>query len=188
MNSKYLVYNFRMVLILIVLSATINNAFSFIGYDLFKFINTLIINYFSANISLEKKIYLISGICAIVLSLDYTLWLPFLGDAALPSSLVPLLPIKGNTSLAVKVAPNTKVAYWAASPSTSDKIPPVAEAYNKYDNAGVVVSDDNGIAILVFDKGTAYKVPYGKTIQSHVHYRELSSTNGMIGPVKTKYV
>lgn len=188
MNSKYLVYNFRMLLIFIVLSTTVNNAFSFIGYDLFKFINTLIINYFSTNISLEKKIYLISGICAIVLALDYTLWLPFLGDAALPPSIIPLLNIKGNTTITVKVAPNTKVAYWAASPSTSDKIPPVAEAYNKYENAGVVVSDDKGVATLVFDKGTAYKVPYGKTIQSHVHYRELSSINGMIGPVKTKYL
>jgi hypothetical protein len=51
-----------------------------------------------------------------------------------------------------------------------------------------VMSDANGVAILAFDKGTAYIVPSGRQIDSHVHYRELSGEYGMIGPVQSVFV
>lgn len=65
---------------------------------------------------------------------------------------------------------------------------PVVDAYGKYDNSGVVMSDASGIATLVFEKGTEYTVPSGKHLKSHVHYRELTGAYGMIGPVKTVFI
>jgi hypothetical protein len=40
-------------------------------------------------------------------------WLPFLGSSVLPSPLVPLKTIEGNTKVTVNVSPNSKILYWA---------------------------------------------------------------------------
>ena len=66
-------------------------------------------------------------------------------------------------------------------------VPSVKAAYDKFENSGVVVANDQGNAILVFNKGTSYIVPGGKEIKSHVHYREFSE-NGMMGPIQSVFV
>ena len=64
-------------------------------------------------------------------------------------------------------------------------VPSVKAAYDS--NSGVVVANDQGNAILVFNKGTSYIVSGGKEIKSHVHYREFSE-NGMMGPIQSVFV
>ena len=162
-------------------------------------LNSALSRFFKKQLSLNKVIYFIVGISAIVLAFDRTLWLPFLGESVLPSVLIPLSSNSASASTSntanatnsmhvkVNVKPNTKVAYWAARPGNNPETP-VADAYDKFDNSGVVMSDASGIATISFEKGTEYTVPSGRQLKSHVHYRELSGEYGMIGPVQTVFV
>jgi hypothetical protein len=94
----------------------------------------------------------------------------------------------------VHVKPGTKVAYWAAKPEskpeskpTEGPVPPVKAAYDDFDNSGVVVANEQGVAKLVFNKGTSYVVPSGRKLESHVHYREFGE-DGIMGPVKSVFI
>jgi len=136
---------------------------------------------------LDKIIYILIALAAIKLAVDRDFWLPFLGKTVLPSNLIPLKDIVGDTTIEVKVHPNTKVAYWASLPQKTTEIPKVKEAYGDYKNAGVVLSDKNGIAKLIINKGTSYTVPYGMEISRHVHYRELDHDMGFIGKIHTQH-
>ncbi len=127
----------------------------------------------------------IAFVAAVYLAMDRTLWLPFLGECAMAPSLIPLKSGQGNTKVSVQVAPNSKVAYWSALPGT--ELVPVKDAYGKYANAGVVMADAEGKAVLQFDKGTKYSVPGGRVLDSHVHYRVIGD-DGLMGAVKTVYV
>jgi uncharacterized membrane protein YuzA (DUF378 family) len=182
----------RMIAIAIVIIGGINWLLVAFGYNLVESLNRALSSLFKRRLSLDKVIYAIVGVCAIALAFDRTLWLPFLGESVIPSVLIPLSSNNTNNSngtqkIQLKVAPNTKVAYWAAKPGSNPETP-VVDAYGKYDNSGVVMSDATGIATISFEKGTEYTVPSGKQLKSHVHYRELSGEYGMIGPVQTVYV
>lgn len=187
MVSKYVLYFINMIMMGVVVVTVLNTSFKYIGYD---GINT-VSNILKAklNINFEKTIYLLAGIFVVIMALKRDTWLPFLGESVLPSSLVPLKELDGDTIVKVNVSPNVKVAYWAAKPQKENtkKIPPVDIAYDDYSNSGVVMSDENGIAILTLNKGSSYYVPSGKHIESHVHYRELTDEYGMMGPVQTHY-
>jgi len=87
----------------------------------------------------------------------------------------------------VNVSPGAKVAYWSAMPGDNPDID-VRDAYAKFGNSGVVMADGEGVATLSFDKGTDYVVPSGRSITSHVHYREFNDEYGMMGPIGTVYV
>jgi uncharacterized membrane protein YuzA (DUF378 family) len=194
-GNMWLYTSVRMVAIALVLIGGVNWLAVAFGYNLVEFINRFLSGVFRRKLSLDKVIYFIVGLCAIVLAFDRTLWLPFLGESVLPSVLIPLTSNKTSdktsNTVKVQVTPNTKVAYWSANPvneSPSSSLPPVKDAYGKFENSGVVMSDANGVAILAFDKGTAYVVPSGRQIDSHVHYRELSGEYGMIGPVQSVFV
>lgn len=197
MNGNMWLYtSVRMFVIAIVLIGGVNWLAVAFGYNLVESLNRMLSGVFHTRLSVDKVIYFIVGVCAIVLAFDRTLWLPFLGESVLPSVLIPLT--SANTSanasdntVKVKVAPNTKVAYWSAKPgneSPSSSLPTVKDAYGKFENSGVVMSDATGIATLAFEKGTPYVVPSGRQIDSHVHYRELSGEYGMIGPVQSVFV
>jgi uncharacterized membrane protein YuzA (DUF378 family) len=178
----------RMIAIAIVIIGGINWLLVAFGYNLVESLNRALSSLFKRRLSLDKVIYAIVGVCAIALAFDRTLWLPFLGESVLPSVLIPLSSNStGAQKIQLKVAPNTKVAYWAAKPGSNPETP-VVDAYGKYDNSGVVMSDAAGIATISFEKGTEYTVPSGRQLKSHVHYRELSGEYGMIGPVQTLYV
>ncbi len=189
METKYFKYFMNMVMLSFVLITVLNSAFLQIGYN---FIGMLS-NFFKQNIfngvDLEKSIYLLAGVCVIIVALSRDTWLPFLSESVLPSIFVPLKNIEGDTIVKVLVKPNTKVAYWAAKPSLkkSNKDPDVTVAYDDYSNSGVVMSDENGVAILTLNKGSGYYVPSGKHISSHVHYRELTNEYALMGEVKTHY-
>lgn len=185
MEIKYYIYKIRIIILLIVILGSINNAFSQLGYNTLNLLNNLIIKNFNYNINLNKNFNLFVGICAILIALNKTSWLPFLGSSVLPPSIVPLSNIVGDTKIKVKVSPYTKVAYWSALPNKKHY---VTDAYDKYQNSGVVLSDKDGYATLIFNKGVGYKVPGGAFIDPHVHYRELHEEWAMMGPVKTHYL
>ena len=202
----------RMIAIAAIIAGGINWFAVAFGYNFVDLLNSALSRFFKKQLSLNKVIYFIVGISAIVLAFDRTLWLPFLGESVLPSVLIPLssnsatanaTTANATNSMHVKVhvKPNTKVAYWAARPGNNPETPviespegrpsgprTVTDAYGKFDNSGVVMSDANGIATISFEKGTEYTVPSGRQLKSHVHYRELSGEYGMIGPVQTVFV
>ena len=155
------------------------------------------------NLHLNKVIYLMIVASALLIMFKLTTWLPFLGESVLPGSLIPnkinlIRPRSGSESESgssietqVHVKPNTRVAYWASKQdpkSESESVPYVTDAYGDYSNSGVVLSDSEGVARLIVNKTTPYRVPNNKVIKSHVHYRELDQEYGMIGPVRTVYV
>jgi uncharacterized membrane protein YuzA (DUF378 family) len=188
-GNIWLYTSVRMVLIAIVLIGGVNWFAVAFGYNLVESINRILSGVFRKRLSIDKVIYFIVGVCAIVLAFDRTLWLPFLGETVLPSVLIPVTSATANdNTVEVHVTPNTKVAYWSAKPGKNTEIPTVKDAYGNFENSGVVMSDEDGIATLAFDKGTAYVVPSGKHIGSHVHYRELTGEYGMIGPVQSVFI
>lgn len=177
--DSYYKHKIKMVILALVFFGAFNTASTVFGFNVIEKINN--------HIKIDKILAILILISIIYLAGKKTAWLPFLGETVFPKQLVPLKIINGNTSITVNVKPNTKVAYWAATPN-DDENRNVLDAYGDYNNSGVVLSDNNGVATLIFDKGTGYNVPGNRHINSHVHYRELSGEWGMIGPVKTIFI
>jgi hypothetical protein len=98
------------------------------------------------NISDNFLTLILVALSVIKLATRRDVWLTFLGESVLPGSLVPLKEVNGDTIVEVKVKPNTRVAYWASLPQENSKTPLVHEAYGDFKNAGVVISDKNGVA------------------------------------------
>lgn len=185
--KKYAETKINHIAIMLVLAGAINWGTTSLGYNIVELIVGKINKHFDLNnFNLEKIIYLSVALSAIYLGTNRDFWLPFLGDTVIPENLIPLKKTnKYDTELTVKVNPNTKVAYWAANPH--ENIPQVMDAYGKYNNSGVVMSNEEGIATLKVVKGSGYNVPSGRYIKPHVHYREIGGDYAMMGPVKTAY-
>jgi uncharacterized membrane protein YuzA (DUF378 family) len=140
-----------------------------------------------ANNKLSKFVYVLVGVCALWFLTRIDVFLPFLGDAAYPcDSLEEHVPENANKMINIKVPANVMVVYWAAEPQ-NDKmktLPDYLEAYKNYKNTGIVRADANGNATLRFRMPSAYTVPIGKTLQTHVHYRYCKYP-GMLSGVET---
>jgi len=187
MFSQYVV---RMILVALVLVGALNWGFHAFGYNLVEMLNRFLSGVFKRRLSLNTIIYVVVALSALVLAFQRDTWLPFLGDSVLPGAVVPTKKNSGDTSVDVHVKPGAKVAYWAAKPDVdgaSSDVPKVRDAYAQFENSGVVVANDAGLATLVFNKGTSYIVPSGREIKSHVHYREFGE-DGMMGPVQSVFV
>ncbi len=166
-----------MIIISIIILGTLNYGAMSVNYNLIELISK------NFKINITHILYIIIAISGLYMALDMTTWLPFLGESILPSTLVPLTqPPNPDTFIKINTIPNTKIAYWA-----SDKkyITDVNEAYNDYKNSGVVVSDNNGDAILSIIKGDDYIVPSNKLIKKHIHYRTLGNEYQMMGKIET---
>jgi len=187
MEKKYWKTKMNHIVIIIVLIGSLNWGMTALGYNLVDIIKNLLNNAFKMETYIDKIIYFLVALAAIKLSMNRDLWLPFLGESVLPGSLVPLKKVVGDTIIEIKVKPNTRVAYWASLPQETNKIPLVHEAYGDFKNAGVVLSNNDGIALLIVNKGTNYIVPTGREIKRHVHYRELDQVYGMMGTLQTVY-
>jgi hypothetical protein len=102
-----------------------------------------------------------------------------------------LLPYKsnpiGNAIVKVTVKPNTRIAYWAALPKQTQDTPYVDDAYGKFENSGVVVSDENGNVDLAIESSSPYRIPSGEVLKRHIHYRELDQEKGFLGEIKTVF-
>ncbi len=178
MSNKYKSVLRKKYMTMLIFVVAANAVLAGFGFNVFNKIDSLVGDYFS------KVIYFITGISIVLLGMEIQTFLPFLGETVFPFTLIPETKNVGDTTITIKVTPNTKVAYWSSLPST-DENPPVVKAYGDYSNAGVSTSDKDGHAILTFNKGTGYTVPSGKFIKPHIHYRELNGEYSMIGPVKT---
>jgi uncharacterized membrane protein YuzA (DUF378 family) len=136
-------------------------------------------------------LYLVIGLCALLLCFRRDVYLPFLGQAFIPSgALQPKTPTGATDSVKIRVTPGAKVIYWASEPDplADTANPPSWEvAYGDYDNSGIVIADDKGEAVLpIRGPPQPYKVPMKGRIESHVHFR-VEEMRGLFGPVKTKY-
>jgi hypothetical protein len=177
-----------MIIMGIVLFSAAHYGALFFNFNLAEYMNLVFFRLFSKRAPIDKILYAIFAICAVIVAVDRDTWLPFLGNSVLPSAVVPLKTNIGDTTVKVQVQPNAKVVFWAAKPGKELKAPEVSEAYDDYSNSGVVNANDQGEAILTFNKGTEYVVPSGRQLESHVHYREFRDKIGMVGPVQSVYV
>lgn len=129
------------------------------------------------------------GICALVLVFKRDIYLPFLGKTVFPcSNLEEKIPNNHSLEIKVNVSPNAKVVYWASEPDKDvNQVAEVWDAYARMQNAGVVKANNKGEAVLKLRRPQNYKIPSGKVLQPHVHYRECLSPK-MLGEVRTTYV
>jgi uncharacterized membrane protein YuzA (DUF378 family) len=148
-----------------------------LNYDLFGYKQLKIVG---------TVIYILIGLSALyhLFSRDY--YLPFLGDSAHPCGfLTEKTPEDATVQVAIQTRPNTSVLYWASEPSDNNIImenPWLAYGSNK--NAGVATSDETGKAVLSVRPPSSYKVPSGRTLSPHIHYR-VCIGNGMLGRIET---
>ena len=176
----------HIILFAILVIGGINWLSTAFGYNIVEILNTYINNLFDSKLPIDKLIYIIVGIVAIILASKRDNWLPFLGETVLPDHLINLsTPNNYNTIVTINTIPNSKIVYWAALPKGNN--PDVKTAYSDYSNSGVVMSNNYGTAKLPILHGSGYTVPTGKHISRHVHWRVLGLDYGMMGPVETTY-
>lgn len=128
---------------------------------------------------IEKVIYMLVGIAALVLIVNRDTYLPFLGETVYPAPVNDIAPVIRSTPIAISLKnlpSNTKVVYWAALPLSlthpADYIySNPDEAYGDYSNSGVGTSDDNGILVVKINNPARYKVGFKGTLDAHLHYR-----------------
>jgi hypothetical protein len=120
------------------------------------------------------------------LSANYTTFLPFLGETAVPVSAFKDLTPKKKEDIVFKVdinePDNTRVIYWA-SKSSPTVMPNPKDAYEKSPNVGVAEVHNN-VATFYTTCPSSYAVPMGTVIKPHIHYRVVKS-GGLLGAVKT---
>lgn len=136
----------------------------------------------------KKVLSIVVGIAAGWLLFQRDTYLPFLGDAVFPSSMIvdDRTPEGANAEVTVRLAvpDGTKVIFWGAEPSPSIVGNPW-DAYAKYTNSGVSTVR-GGQATLKFKCPAEYKVMNGaKKLKRHIHYRTCCTRNAMMGPVET---
>ena len=130
---------------------------------------------------------LLVGAAALSVALARDFYLPFLGEAVMPCSVLePKVPEKADTEVKVLLKPGDKVLYWASEPSNESmkELKDWRHAYLDYKNAGVAIADADGFAALKVRHPQPYTVPIKGNLDSHVHYR-VCMHDGFIGPVKT---
>lgn len=185
MKGVYTETKFIMLLTALVIVGGLNWGATALGYNVVEILSKTINSYFNSDYPIDKVIYIIVAVAAIMLAMRRTTWLPFLGRTVLPGSLLELkTPKDANKKILIKTKPNSKIAYWAATGKDSEQ--GVWDAYGDYPNAGVVMSNDKGEAELPIIEGAGYVVPTGKAIPRHLHYRVVGAS-GMLGKVQTQF-
>jgi uncharacterized membrane protein YuzA (DUF378 family) len=183
--SMYMSVKLNMLLTLLVLVGAINWGTTAFGYNLVEMLSNTINNFFKSDVSIDKAIYIVVAISALLLAMKRETWLPFLGKTVFPPGLVNVkVPEKTNKKIQIKTKPNSKVVYWAARGNNAKQ--DVWVGYGDFTNGGVVMSDANGNAELAIEEGAGYIVPSGRQISRHIHYRVFKK-NGLLGKVKTVF-
>ena len=135
---------------------------------------------------------LVGCIGLILLSSDIHTYLPFLGRAAFPPSVLKdkMTPAEAQVEVQVKADPGAiKVVFWASDSSGHNPMmrdilkPNPREAYGNYSNAGIAPVDGDGMAMLYLRCPSKYVVR-GKKLPKHVHYRSVFRS-GILGQVRT---
>jgi len=148
---------------------------------------------FHNNINIIIKFFAIILILISIYAIFFQkLFLPFLGIAAYPPSLIPNEMYPPNTNQEIELNLNypngTKIIYWAASPSPSINsiYNNPYDAYGTYKNSGVAIINNN-IVKLKFLCPSKYKVPFNGNypLNKHIHYRIAYPNNPILSSVKT---
>ncbi len=142
-----------------------------------------------------RMIAIIVFILSIYLGMNKSLYLPFLGYAALPPNLFEkeIVPKGASQTVTINLnnTPNdTRIIYWAATSSKDKDViqPDPMQAYGDYSNTGVTLVKDNK-AILYFNCPDRYQVgPFKKVLNRHIHYRLIYPNSPILSPVYTQYV
>lgn len=120
-------------------------------------------------------------------------YLPFLGYAAFPPFLIPDADVRPKTasqeielSFDASVKDGTRVIYWGALPSENVASSPQL-AYGNFQNTGVTTVQ-GGKAKVAFACPAEYRIPSGRKLNRHIHYRLCCAGYGLLGPVETAYV
>ena len=136
--------------------------------------------------SVEDTVYVMVGLCGLLLLLHRDTYLPFLGPAVYPTPNEDKVPIISGNSTKVtikKLPPNIKVVYWAAQSSLS-VWPNPTDAYGNYSNMGIGTSNKDGELEVTIATPASYVVKMRGELKPHLHYRTWCH-DGMMSPVKT---
>jgi uncharacterized membrane protein YuzA (DUF378 family) len=163
-----------------------------INWGLVGSINFDLVQWLGASVGLpvlSKIIYITVGVAALYLAFDRDTYLPFLGETVYPcTGLADKVPDEATVSVSVKVPAGSKVVYWASEHSKDMDIAPNPwVAYMNYENSGVVTANADGLALLKVREPIGYKVPSGRTLQKHIHYR-YCRIPGILSRVETVFV
>ncbi len=142
---------------------------------------------FGKNSMIANGIFIAVGLAALSIGFFRDSYLPFLGPAVFPCSLLKeQTPEGADTEVRVLLKPGAKVMYWATEPANKDlqTIQDWRKAYLSFRNAGVAEADDNGYVVMRVRKPQPYTVPMKGQLTPHVHYR-VCMNNGFVGPVHT---
>jgi hypothetical protein len=122
------------------------------------------------------------------LSFNRDYYLPFLGETVFPCEpLAEKIPDKASVEVIVNVEPNSNIVYWASEENKKNIENNPITAYGHYSNSGVTRSNNDGVAILRIRKPVAYKIPSGRTLNTHVHYR-VCKKGGLLGSIQTEQI
>jgi uncharacterized membrane protein YuzA (DUF378 family) len=149
---------------------------------------TYVSSHFTDITQVNRILYAIIGLAALINIFNRDFYLPHLGRAVFPcDSLEIKTPNNASIVTRVKTKPNVNVIYWASESSNDILVKNPWKAYDKYSNAGVALSDKYGVVELKVRAPVAYKIPTGSTLKPHIHYR-ICIGNGMLSPVKTAFL
>ena len=145
----------------------------------------------SDNYNIFLRIFVIFIIAAaIVLMMKKDTFLPFLGLAHLPNTLIAdeKIPQGANVSYSIDMSDyeeGTVVIYWAAN-KTDKIIEDPYEAYKNYNNVGVTKVKNGKAEVRIFcpDRYKVKKV-FTQLLERHFHYRIVFKDNGFLSPVMT---
>jgi uncharacterized membrane protein YuzA (DUF378 family) len=142
------------------------------------------------NSPVARGIYGLVGLAALAIMFNRDTYLPFLGETVMPCSVLPeQIPQNADTKVEVKVAPGSKVLYWAAEPETEGlkQINDWRQAYMKFLNVGVVIASQDGVAELLVRNPQPYVVPWKGRLEPHIHFR-VCGDNGFLGHIQTVFL
>ena len=176
-------YAFKLAMIVVIIGALNWLSVGVVGFN-------VVDRLFGYKSVASRIVYILVGLCAIGIMFNRDTYLPFLGETVLPCSILPEhTPEQADTSVTVHVPPGAKVMYWAAEPATEGlkTLKDWRGAYLKYMNAGVVLADGSGQAVLKVRKPQPYSVPWKGRLEPHVHFR-ICSPDGLVSRIKTVFV
>ncbi len=146
---------------------------------------------FNDNYNIVLRIFVIFIIAAaIIMIMKKETFLPFLGLAHLPNTLIAeeKIPKGANLSYSIDMKEyeeGTIIIYWAAN-KTDKIIEDPYEAYKNYNNVGVSKVKEGKAEVRIFcpDKYKVKKI-FNQLLERHFHYRIVYKDTGFLSPVMT---
>jgi hypothetical protein len=146
---------------------------------------------FNNNYNIFIRIFAIFIIAsAVILMMKKDTFLPFLGLAHLPNTLIADEKIPKGANLSYSIDMNeyedgTMVVYWAAN-KTEKIIEDPYEAYKNYNNVGVSKVKNGKAEVRIFcpDRYKVKKI-FNQLLERHFHYRIVYKDTGFLSPVMT---